>query len=141
MNTAENQKGKSRDEEDKSSQYAMQPASASVLPMVLKAALELGVLDIIQRGGPGALHLSPSQIASELKAHNPDTAALALDRLLRLLSGYFVLTCSVSHNQPDGKALRLYGLAPVSEYFVPNHEGASAAPLLFLMQDKVYMDI
>lgn len=140
MNTTENQKGKSRDEEDKSSQYAMQLASASVLPMLLKAALELGVLDIIQRAGPGAL-LSPSQIASELKAHNPDAAALALDRLLRLLSAYSVLTCSVSHNQPDGKALRLYGLAPVSEYFVPNHEGASLAPLLFLMQDKVYMDI
>ncbi|GMN31200.1 hypothetical protein TIFTF001_003147 [Ficus carica] len=103
--------------------------------MVLKADLELGVLDIIQRAGPGAL-LSPSQIASELKAHNLDTAALALDRLLRLLSAYSVLTCSVSHNQPDGKALRLCGLAPVSEYFVPNHEGASLAPLLFLMQDK-----
>lgn len=59
-------------EEEAHSQYAMQLVSGSVLPMVLKAAIEFGVLDIIHRDCPGAL-LSPSQIASQLRSlHNPD---------------------------------------------------------------------
>lgn len=116
------------EEDDKSSQHTMQLASASFLPMAMKAAaLELGVLEIIEKAGPGAL-LSASQVASELKAQNRD-APLVLDRLLRLLSAHSVLTFSVSHSQSDGKALRLYRLSPVSKYFVPNHEGASMAPL------------
>ncbi|KAM2879550.1 hypothetical protein FF1_015031 [Malus domestica] len=53
-------------EEEADSQYAMQLANISVLPMVLKAAIELGVLDIIHRDGAGAL-LSPSQITYHLK--------------------------------------------------------------------------
>ncbi|KAM0979132.1 hypothetical protein ACFX15_014473 [Malus domestica] len=48
-------------EEEADSQYAMQLANISILPMVLKAAIELGVLDIIHRDGAGVL-LSPSQI-------------------------------------------------------------------------------
>ncbi|RVW14911.1 Caffeic acid 3-O-methyltransferase [Vitis vinifera] len=79
------------EEEDSHREYAMQLVSASVLPMVLKAALELGVLDIIGRAGPGAL-LSPSEIASHIPTHNPD-APFALDRILRLwLAIPFLLT-------------------------------------------------
>ncbi|PON37752.1 O-methyltransferase COMT-type [Parasponia andersonii] len=63
--------------------------SSSVLPMVLKAAVELGLLEIIERAGPGAL-LTPAQIASELPTQNPD-CPLVLDRLLRLLSGFMGL--------------------------------------------------
>ncbi|EXC02139.1 Caffeic acid 3-O-methyltransferase [Morus notabilis] len=109
MNSMENEMRNSIEEDEKSSQYAMQLASASVLPMAMKAAaLELGVLEIIKKAGPGAL-LSASQVASELKAQNRD-ASLVLDRLL---SAHSVLTCSVSHSQSDGKALRLHGLSPV----------------------------
>ncbi len=45
---------------------AMQLASASVLPMVLKSAIELELLEIIAKAGPGAC-LSPSEIASQLQ--------------------------------------------------------------------------
>ncbi|XP_070667902.1 caffeic acid 3-O-methyltransferase-like [Malus domestica] len=83
--------------------------------MVLKAAIELGVLDIIHRAGAGAL-LSPSQIASQLRSlHNPNASSV-LDRMLCLLSAYSILTCSTI--QANGKVIRVYGLAPVSKYFM-----------------------
>uniref|UniRef100_A0A6N2ND74 O-methyltransferase dimerisation domain-containing protein n=1 Tax=Salix viminalis TaxID=40686 RepID=A0A6N2ND74_SALVM len=52
-------------EEDYHLQYALQLASASTLPMVFKAVIELGVLEIIEKAGPAAM-LSASQIASQL---------------------------------------------------------------------------
>ncbi|CAL1395952.1 unnamed protein product [Linum trigynum] len=41
--------------------FAMQLASASVLPMMLKSALEMDLLEIIVKAGPGAC-LSPAEI-------------------------------------------------------------------------------
>ncbi|XP_040365850.1 caffeic acid 3-O-methyltransferase isoform X1 [Rosa chinensis] len=122
---------------DSHSQHAMQLVSASLVPMVLKAAIELGVLDIIHRAGPGAL-LSPSQIASQLPSQNNPGASLVLDRMLRLLSAHSVLTCSVSAHQVDHvEVLRLYGLAPVAKYFIRDQDGASLATLLNYCNDKV----
>lgn len=60
------------EEEDSHCQYAIKLASASVLLMLLKAAMDLGMLEIIGRAGLGAL-LSPSEVAYHLPAHNhPD---------------------------------------------------------------------
>lgn len=139
----ENQAGtstKELDEEENLSQYALQLASASVLPMVLKAATELGVLEIIDRAGPGAL-LSPSQIASQISAHSNANSSLLLDSMLRLLASHSILTCSTSTCQHDGQVLRRYGLAPVSKYFIRNQDGGSMSPFLDLIQDKVIMNI
>lgn len=41
--------------------YAIELAFSSVLPKVMRAAVELQVLDIIAKAGPGA-QLSPSQV-------------------------------------------------------------------------------
>nr|DAD35907.1 TPA_asm: hypothetical protein HUJ06_006547 [Nelumbo nucifera] len=81
--------------------FAMQLASASVLPMVLKAAMELNVLEIIAREGPGA-HLSPLEIAAHLSTQNPEAPVL-LDRILRLLASHSVLTCSLHQTHGDGR--------------------------------------
>ncbi|CAJ1974488.1 unnamed protein product [Sphenostylis stenocarpa] len=113
--------------------FAMQLASASVLPMVLKSALELDLLEIIAKTGPGA-HLSPSQIASQLPTHNPD-APVMLDRILRLLACYNILSFTL-RTLPDGKVERLYGLAPVAKYLVKNEDGVSIAALNLMNQDK-----
>ncbi|XP_022945961.1 caffeic acid 3-O-methyltransferase [Cucurbita moschata] len=122
--------------------FAMQLASASVLPMVLKAAIELDVLEIIAAAGEGAL-LSPSQIASHLsfsgaKTPNPE-AGVVLDRMLRLLASYSILTYSLN-TLPDGSLQRLYGLAPVAKFLVKNQDGVSIAPLCLMNQDKVLME-
>ncbi|KAL5192535.1 Caffeic acid 3-O-methyltransferase [Glycine soja] len=117
--------------------FAMQLASASVLPMVLKSALELDLLEIIAKAGPG-VHLSPSDIASRLPTHNPD-APVMLDRILRLLACYNILSFSL-RTLPHGKVERLYGLAPVAKYLVRNEDGVSIAALNLMNQDKILME-
>ncbi|XP_058086976.1 caffeic acid 3-O-methyltransferase-like [Magnolia sinica] len=130
-----NQSTTSNDEEE--CMFAMQLASASVLPMALKAAIELDVLEIIAKGGPGA-HLSPYEIASQLPTQNPEAPTM-LDRILRLLASYSVLTCSLLTHD-DGRVERLYGLAPVCKFLVKNQDGVSIAPLVLMNQDKVLME-
>ncbi|KAH7850499.1 hypothetical protein Vadar_033962 [Vaccinium darrowii] len=135
------------EEEEKQCSYAMELALSSLLPMVMKAAVELQVLDIIAKAGPGA-QLSPSQIASRLPANtlvrNPNAAEM-LDRMLRFLASHSILTCSILDLRFDDDTnsdplvdRRLYGLAPVAKYFVSNQDGVSLAPLLCLIQDKVF---
>ncbi|KAK8658342.1 hypothetical protein V6N13_036550 [Hibiscus sabdariffa] len=92
--------------------FAMQLASASVLPMVLKSAIELGLLEIMAKAGPG-VSLSPKEVASKLPTTNLD-APIMLDRILRLLASYSILTCSL-RSLPDDQVVRLYGLGPVGQ--------------------------
>ncbi|KAK9093713.1 hypothetical protein Scep_025182 [Stephania cephalantha] len=117
--------------------FAMQLIGGSVLPMALKAASELQVLEIIAKAGPGA-HLSPKDIASQLPTQNPEAPAM-LDRMLRLLTTYTVLT-SITKTNENGQVERMYGLAPVCKYLVSNEDGVSLSPLMFLTQDKALMD-
>lgn len=119
----------------------MQLVSASVIPMALKAAIQLGVFDIIQRVGPGAL-LSPSQIASQFPSQNNPDAPLILDRILRLLASHSILTFSLVTNDHDDQVVRFYGLAPVAEYFINRPSGGgSLSSLLDLYQDKAVLDV
>ncbi|XP_022722179.1 caffeic acid 3-O-methyltransferase 1-like [Durio zibethinus] len=142
MNFKESQQARtSIDEEDKhAQQYAMQLVSASVMPMVLKAAVQLGVFDIIERAGPVAL-LSASQIASQLPTQNNPDAPVILDRILRLLASHSILTFSLATNDQDRGVVRLYGLAPVAKYFIRSPSGGSLSPLLDLYQDKAIIDV
>ncbi|CAI0453226.1 unnamed protein product [Linum tenue] len=112
----------------------MQLASASVLPMVLKSALELDLLEIIVKSGPGA-SLSPAEIAAQLPTKNPEAPDM-LDRICRLLASYSVLTCSL-RTLPDGTVQRLYGAAPVCKFLTKNEDGVSIAALALMNQDKV----
>ncbi|KAJ6760445.1 hypothetical protein OIU79_025316 [Salix purpurea] len=111
--------------------------SSSVLPMVLKTAVELDLLEIMAKAGPGA-SMSPSDIASHLPTKNPDAPAM-LDRILRLLASYSILTCSL-RDLPDGKVERLYGLASVCKFLTKNEDGGSLGPLCLMNQDKVLME-
>ncbi|KAH7848875.1 hypothetical protein Vadar_009586 [Vaccinium darrowii] len=136
--------------------YAMELVLSPVLPFVMKAVVELQVLDTIAEAGPGA-QLSPSQIVSRLPtrvaggtatlAGNPDSPEM-LDRMLRLLASYSILTCSTVdfHSEDDDSPApaladrRLYGLAPLAKYFVPDQNGVSLAPMLCLVQEKAFVD-
>lgn len=117
--------------------FAMQLASSSVLPMVLKASLELDLLEIMAKAGSGAV-LSSKEIASQLPTSNPD-APVMLDRILRLLATYSILTCSL-RDLPDGGVERLYGLGPVCKFLTKNEDGVSMAALCLMNQDKVLME-
>ncbi|GAY34071.1 hypothetical protein CUMW_284460 [Citrus unshiu] len=123
-----------RDEQD--FLLAMELASGAVLPMTIKSATELGLLEIMAKASP--TQLSSSEIASQLPTNNKK-APIILDRMLRLLASYSFLTCNLVSNK-DGSVQRLYGLTPVSKYFVPNKDGVSLAPTLLIIQDQVNMD-
>ncbi|KAK4400232.1 Caffeic acid 3-O-methyltransferase [Sesamum angolense] len=136
MNPTENTIETSSNEEDDHRQYAMQLVNASVLPMVLKACIELNVLEIIGRAGPNA-RLSAPQIASQVPCHNP----FLLDRMLGLLASNSILKCSVvdagNHSHKVNQVERLYSLAPVSKYFIRNANGV----IFQANQDKIMMDM
>ncbi|CAI9769624.1 unnamed protein product [Fraxinus pennsylvanica] len=120
------------EEESKRCAYALQLVTSSALPFLLNTAMELNVFEILAKAEPSS-QMSPRQIASHMPTINADAPAM-LDRMLRLLVSYSVLTCSVSDGQ------RHYGLAPVAKYFVQNEDGVSLCPLMSSLQDKVFID-
>lgn len=138
-NETERRSGGADPADEEAALFAMQLASASVLPMVLKAAIELDLLELMAKAGPGAA-VSPSELAAQLPTSDPASAAVMLDRILRLLCTYSVLNCSL-RTLPDGGGVeRLYSLAPVCKYLTRNADGVSMAPLLLMNQDKVLME-
>ncbi|ONK59232.1 uncharacterized protein A4U43_C08F4330 [Asparagus officinalis] len=116
--------------------YAHQLVSFSVLPMTLTSAIDLGIFDIIAKAGPGA-SLSPGEIAAQLPTKNPEAASM-LDRMMRLLASYSVLTCTVEARD-DGGVERKYGAAPVVKYLAKNEDGVSIAAMA-MHQDRVFME-
>ncbi|KAJ8432325.1 hypothetical protein Cgig2_032332 [Carnegiea gigantea] len=123
--------------EEEAYTFALAMATGSIPAMVLRAVIELDVFEIMKRAGPGA-HLSADEIAAQLPTKNPDAGAI-LDRMLRVLAGYEVLSCS-NRSLPNGLVERLYGLAPVSQFFTKSEDGASLAALSLLSHDKVFME-
>ncbi|KAG7980730.1 hypothetical protein I3843_05G198500 [Carya illinoinensis] len=125
-------------EEEEVGKFAVRLANAVILPMVLKSALELNLIDIISDAGTGVF-LSPSEIAARLPTKNPDTPVL-LDRMLRLLlASYSILKYSL-RTRDDGEIERLYGVAPICKFLVKNPNGGSVGPLFLLHHDKVFTE-
>ncbi|GLJ55156.1 hypothetical protein SUGI_1183820 [Cryptomeria japonica] len=117
---------------------AMELNTFTCLPMALKAAVELEVLQTIANAGDG-IQVSPTKIVSQIpNVTNPD-AAITLDRILRVLASHSLLSCSVTTDK-NGKPERLYGLTPLCKYLVQSKDGLSLAPLVVMNQDKVFLD-
>lgn len=74
------------DDDNELGLMAVRIANAAAFPMVLKAALELGVFDTLYAA---SVFLSPSEISNLLPttSRNPGAPVL-LDRMLRLLASY-----------------------------------------------------
>ncbi|KDP24740.1 hypothetical protein JCGZ_25489 [Jatropha curcas] len=121
--------------------YAMRLSSAFVFTMAMNAAMRLKLLDIISRAGMGA-YLSAKEIASQLPTKNSQASQM-VDRILRLLASYSVVTCTNSVNKLDGdnnSTNWLYGLAPISKYFLNSEGNTSLAPPMQLLHCKAFMD-
>ncbi|KAL8162397.1 hypothetical protein V2J09_013886 [Rumex salicifolius] len=106
--------------EDEARVYAMQLTTSVALPMVLKSAIELGLLDIIDNAGPKA-RLSSANVASLLHVTSPEASSSMIDRILNILAAFSIVTCSLrseSSDGEDGKMTRVYGLAPTGRFFV-----------------------
>ncbi|XP_076953301.1 cathecol O-methyltransferase 1-like [Bidens hawaiensis] len=116
--------------------YAMELANSTSLSMVLVNTIKLKVLETIAEVGPDA-QLSSHEIASRLSISNEDAPHM-IDRMLRLLASHSIVTCTEGVH--ESRPIRLYGLAPVAKYFIPNEDGASLGPFMQLVQDKVFID-
>ncbi|GAB4841035.1 hypothetical protein Ancab_021781 [Ancistrocladus abbreviatus] len=123
--TTQNQKQtQDYDGEEEAAVHAMQLSLSYALPAVLNTVVfELGLLEIISKAAPAAAdgHLSAAEIASHLPTKNPK-AAFVLDRMLRLLSAFSILSCKLC-SLDDGSVERVYGLAPTGKLFVGDENG------------------
>jgi flavonol 3-O-methyltransferase/caffeic acid 3-O-methyltransferase len=106
--------------------------------MTLKSAIELGLLETLV--GAGGKPLSPSELATRLPSatSNPEAPAM-VDRMLRLLASFNVVSCQVEEGT-DGLLARRYGPAPVCKWLTANEDGVSMAPLVLMRNDKVPME-
>ncbi|KAI6695962.1 hypothetical protein NL676_023672 [Syzygium grande] len=119
-------------QEDEELLFAVGQTMISSVPLVLKAAMELGILELLSES---PAQLSPTQNASCLSIKNPDVT-VTIDRMLRLLVSYSFLSCTLAQD----KAERLYGLGPKSKFLVGDQERNVAMWFLFLM-DKVSLSV
>ncbi|CAH8356236.1 unnamed protein product [Eruca vesicaria subsp. sativa] len=125
-----------KEEENMVSLQAESIVNTVAFPMVLKAALELGVIDTITAAGNDAW-LSPSEITASLrtKPKNPEAPVL-LDRMLRLLVSHSMLKCRIvecRENGRTGNMERVYAAEPVCKYFVKDSDGSGSLASLFIM--------
>ncbi|KAK8946647.1 Tricetin 3',4',5'-O-trimethyltransferase [Platanthera zijinensis] len=121
-------------EEEDAYAYAMQLVTLSALPMSLRAALELGLLRIIS-DAPGPLSSDELAARLGLLSTNPHAAAV-IERILRLLASYSILSHSSSPDR-EGRIIPRYGPTLVCKYFSPDKDGASLDALALLLQDKI----
>ncbi|GAV71963.1 Methyltransf_2 domain-containing protein/Dimerisation domain-containing protein [Cephalotus follicularis] len=135
--THQNPMTQDHDQEQEGGTLAIRLAHLVALPMVLKSALELNLIDTIFTAGDGAF-LSPSELASQLSTKNPDAPVL-LDRMLRRLASYDILKCSLRAGE-NGEVERSYGAGPLCKFLAKNQDGGSVADFFLLHHDKVLME-
>lgn len=119
--------------------FALQLASSAVLPMTLRTSIELGLLETLVAAGGKAL--TPEEVVAKLPSKaeaNPEAASM-VDRLLRVLAAYKVVSCVVDECE-DGSLSRRYGAEPVCKWLTANEDGVSMAPFCLLAQDKLFME-
>lgn len=116
--------------------HAMELVTSTSFTMVLINTIKLKVLEAIAEAGPDA-RLTAHEIVSRLLIQNQDAPDM-LDRMLRLLASYSIVTCTKGIH--ESKPVRLYGLTPVATYLIPNKQGASLGALMEFVEDKVYLN-
>ncbi|GAB4852910.1 hypothetical protein Ancab_017110 [Ancistrocladus abbreviatus] len=122
-------------EEEEACLAAMAIATGNAAFKVLKAVIELGVLEILKNDGLST-YMSTTEIANHLSTTNPNAASM-LECMLCHLAGYSPPSYS-RRTLPDGQVERLYGLAWVTKYLTNYKDRFSFAPFFTLIQDKVF---
>ncbi|KAH0659928.1 hypothetical protein KY289_028676 [Solanum tuberosum] len=120
-------------EEEMSTMKAMHLPCGLDLNMVLRAAMELDLFEIIAKST--TQKLSSNEIASQIPTKNPN-ASLVLERILRLLASQSFLTCNITKDD-DGNVHTSYNMTPLSQSLISNKDGTSIAPFLLLSTDPV----
>ena len=126
------------EEDDDACLYAMLLSSSHVFPMVLHAAIELNLFEIISKASPNA-YMSASEIASQLPTQSPD-APYMLDRMLRLLASYSLLSCSMRTCE-DGSVERLYRVSTAGKFYVQDEDGGSAGSISLFALHRATVEV
>ncbi|CAK9225338.1 unnamed protein product [Sphagnum troendelagicum] len=126
----------------------MRLAITIAVPAALKAAIELGVFEILAKARGAGNSLTAKEIASQV--FRPDSGGLSvindryLERILRLLASENVVresAVTVASANSSSSTERCYALQPVGTYFVTNDkDAASLAPFIILLQDRDFIE-
>jgi hypothetical protein len=138
-------------EQDAAMFAAMRLTITSPVPAALKAAIELGVFEILAKARGVGKSLTAKEIASQVVQPVSGLSVInhgCLERILRLLASENVVSESAvtvesgnSSSYSNRSTERCYALLPVGTYFVRSDEdGASLAPLLFMEQDRDFQE-
>ncbi|KAG6692334.1 hypothetical protein I3843_10G105100 [Carya illinoinensis] len=95
------------------------------IQMVLRAAIELNVFNIIADAGPDA-YLSAAEITSKIPTTDPNSAAYTLERILRFLGAQSILSISrkpLGNNGENARHEWTYGLKKMSRCLVSSSTG------------------
>ncbi|KAJ1686268.1 hypothetical protein LUZ63_017658 [Rhynchospora breviuscula] len=110
----------------------------AILPLTLKAVLELGVLEIIKKGASASTQpvmMTADDITAQLPTKNPQ-AAFMLDRMLALLASFNIVSCTIDEKE---KVVRKYGPAPFFKWLTKDEDGATAANLVLLAMEQAFV--
>jgi hypothetical protein len=135
-------------EQDAAARHAaMRLATTIAVPAALKAAIDLGVFEILAKARGAGKSLTAKEIASQVL--RPDSGGLSvindrcLERILRLLASENVVRESavrVASANSSSSTERCYALKPVGTYFMRNDEDpASLAPMIIMSQDRDFI--
>ena len=125
--------------EDESCVQAMLFANSHIFPLVLNAAIELKLFEIMAEAGDGA-YVSPSEIASRLPTRNPNAASL-VDRMLRLLASHSLLSFTLRTLEDDSGVERLYGLTPTARFFLKGDDESGLASWIVSTRDRALWEV
>ena len=110
-----------------------------VYPAVVNAAIELNLFEIIAKATSNGSFVSSHEIASKLPNQHPDLPN-RLDRMLRLLASYSVLTSS-TRTTHHGATETVYGLSQVGNYFVPGGNRGYLASFTAFLWDPALLQV
>ncbi|CAD6210195.1 unnamed protein product [Miscanthus lutarioriparius] len=122
--------------DDESCLYAQELLGGFVVPMTLKAVIELDLIDDLLAADGRSV--TPEELAARWP--RPAETAAAVDRMMRLLASHSVVRCTTEVG-PDGKARRSYAAAPVCKWLATRNAGqGSWAPMGLKNLNKVFME-
>nr|AGT15868.1 caffeic acid-3-O-methyltransferase [Saccharum hybrid cultivar R570] len=126
--------------DDEACMYAQELLSYFVVPMTLKAVIEIGLIDDLLAADGRSM--TPEEL-TEARWPRPAEAAAAMDHMLRFLASHSVVRCTTEVG-PDGKARRSYAAVPVRKWLATRNTGqgswASLGLLnLRMMNHRYYM--
>nr|XP_023881245.1 (S)-scoulerine 9-O-methyltransferase-like [Quercus suber] len=112
-----------------------------VIQMSLRAAIELDIFNIIANAGSEA-QLSAAEIVEKIPTTNP-SAAITLDRILRLLSVNSLLSMSQRPCQSGDDATHqemCYGLTQLTRHLATNKDGVSSASTVLFLSERMMVE-